>query len=139
MTLLNYFFDLTSIYRLEQKYKNIFICFLVEIKTLKSPFEINWPWDLNKWETDWHFLQNFQCTTILIYAFCKICEREFIFVYFCGSFFVLMFLEQFQFHSSYKTSKSWNKLVLIWKNWSHTFATHPLYFISYRHEIVSWK
>ena len=43
MTLLHYFFDLTSFYRLGQKYKNIFVRFLVQMKTLKSPFEINWP------------------------------------------------------------------------------------------------
>ena len=43
MTLLHYFFDLTSFYRLGQKYKNIFVHFLVQMKTLKSPFEINWP------------------------------------------------------------------------------------------------
>ena len=43
MTLLHYFFDLTSFYRLGQKYKNIFVCFLVQMKTLKFAFEINWP------------------------------------------------------------------------------------------------
>ena len=31
------------VYRLGQKYKNIFVPFLVQMKTLKSPFEINWP------------------------------------------------------------------------------------------------
>ena len=29
---------------------------------------------LNKYETDPYFLQNFQCTTMFISAFCKICE-----------------------------------------------------------------
>ena len=29
---------------------------------------------LNKFETDPYFLQNFQCTTMYISAFCKICE-----------------------------------------------------------------
>ena len=29
---------------------------------------------LNKCKTDPYFLQNFQCTTMFIYAFCKICE-----------------------------------------------------------------
>ena len=43
MTLLHYFFDLTSFYRLGQKHKNIFDCFLVQMETLKSPFKINWP------------------------------------------------------------------------------------------------
>ena len=37
------FFDLTSFYRLGQKYENIFVRFLVQMKTLKSLFEINWP------------------------------------------------------------------------------------------------
>ena len=37
------FFYLTSFYRLGQKYKNIFVHFLVQMKTLKSPFEIHWP------------------------------------------------------------------------------------------------
>ena len=36
-------FDLTFSFRLGQKYKHIFICFLVQMKTLKSPFKINWP------------------------------------------------------------------------------------------------
>ena len=31
---------------------------------------------LNKFETDPYFLQNFQCTTMFISAFCKICERN---------------------------------------------------------------
>ena len=35
------FFDSTSFYRLGQKYKNIFVYFLVQMKPLKSPFEIN--------------------------------------------------------------------------------------------------
>ena len=43
LTLLHYFFDLTPFYRLGQKYKNIFVHLLVQMKTLKSPFEINWP------------------------------------------------------------------------------------------------
>ena len=43
LTLLRYFFDLTSFYRLGQKYKNILVHILVKLKTLKSPFEINWP------------------------------------------------------------------------------------------------
>ena len=43
LTLLHYFFDLTSFYRLGQKYKNIFIHFLVQMKTLKFAFEIYWP------------------------------------------------------------------------------------------------
>ena len=45
-TLLHYFFDLTSFYMLGQKYENVFVRFLVQMKTLKSPFEINWPLDL---------------------------------------------------------------------------------------------
>ena len=45
MTLLHYIFDLTSFYRLGKKYKNSFVPFLVQIKTFKSPFEINWPLD----------------------------------------------------------------------------------------------
>ena len=28
------------------------------------------------YETDRYFLQNFQCTTLLIYAFCKMCEHK---------------------------------------------------------------
>ena len=39
---------------------------------------------LNKCETDPYFLQNFQCTTMFISPFCKICElnteREIVFV-----------------------------------------------------------
>ena len=40
MTLLHYFFDLTSFFRLGQKDKNIFIRFLVQMKTKKFVFEI---------------------------------------------------------------------------------------------------
>ena len=36
-------FDLTSFYRLGQKYKNNFVPFLVQMKTLKFAFEIQWP------------------------------------------------------------------------------------------------
>ena len=43
LTLLQYFFDLTSLYRQGQKYENIFSIFLVQMKTLKSSFDINWP------------------------------------------------------------------------------------------------
>ena len=41
--LLHYFFDLTSVYKLEQKYKNISVRFSVQIKTLIFAFEIYWP------------------------------------------------------------------------------------------------
>ena len=34
---------------------------------------------LNKYETDRYVLQNFQCTTMLIYEFCKICDHEIVF------------------------------------------------------------
>ena len=37
------FFYLTQFRELGQQYKNIFIRFLVQIKTLKSASEINWP------------------------------------------------------------------------------------------------
>ena len=43
MTLLHYFFDLTSFLRLGQKYKNIFVWFFVQMKTLKFAFKIYWP------------------------------------------------------------------------------------------------
>ena len=43
LALLHYFFDLTSFYRLGQKYRNIFVLFLVQMKTLKFAFEIYWP------------------------------------------------------------------------------------------------
>ena len=32
-----------NFFELEQKYKNIFISFLVQMKTFKSTFEIYWP------------------------------------------------------------------------------------------------
>ena len=46
---------------------------------------MNWKLvQLNKCETDPYFFQNFQCTTMFISAFCKICElnteREIVFV-----------------------------------------------------------
>ena len=37
------FFDLTHFRELGQKYKIIFVGFLVQMKTFKSAFEINWP------------------------------------------------------------------------------------------------
>ena len=40
MTLLHYFFDLTSVYKLGQKYKNVFVRFLVQMKTLKFALDI---------------------------------------------------------------------------------------------------
>ena len=40
---LHSFFDLTHFRELGQKYKNIFLRFLVQMKTLKFAFEINWP------------------------------------------------------------------------------------------------
>ena len=43
MTLLHYFFNLITFYRLGQKYENIFVRFLEQMKTLNRPFEINWP------------------------------------------------------------------------------------------------
>ena len=38
---------------------------------------------LNKYETDLYFLQNFQCKTI--HAFCKICKHEIVFVLICST------------------------------------------------------
>ena len=38
------------------------------------------PVQLNEYETDPYFLQNFQCTTMLIHTFCKIFEHEIVFV-----------------------------------------------------------
>ena len=43
LTLLHYFFNLITFYRLGQKYENIFVRFLEQIKTLNRPFVINWP------------------------------------------------------------------------------------------------
>ena len=52
---------------------------------------------LNKYETDRYFLQNFQCTTMLIHEFCKICDHEIV-LQECKSK-----QKQFQVHNSYKT------------------------------------
>ena len=52
---------------------------------------------LNKYETGLYFLQNFQCTTMLIPAFCKICEHEIV-LQECKSK-----QKQFHVHNSYKT------------------------------------
>ena len=41
---------------------------------MKAPLRIFQ--QLNEYETDQYFLQNFHCTTSLIHAFCKICEHE---------------------------------------------------------------
>ena len=39
-------FDLAHFRELGQKYKNIFVWFMVQMKTSKYAFEINWPLDL---------------------------------------------------------------------------------------------
>ena len=39
----HYFYDFTHFRELGQKYKNIFVQFLVQMKTSKFAFEINWP------------------------------------------------------------------------------------------------
>ena len=52
---------------------------------------------LNEYETDQYFLQNFQCTTMLIHMFCKICEHEIV-LQECKSK-----QKQVQVHNSYKT------------------------------------
>ena len=70
MTLLHYLFDLTSFYRLGQKYKNVFVRFLVQMKTLKSPFEINWPLTLQcnvQFEQYWTMIMFISKTKIYIY------------------------------------------------------------------------
>ena len=46
---------------------------------------------LNEYKTDQYFLQNFQCTTMLIYAFCKIWERGIVFVSMFLVFIMVMF------------------------------------------------
>jgi hypothetical protein len=72
---------------------------------------------LNKCETGPYFFQNFQCTTMFISAYCKICElnieRESVFAVDVSGVSLesqlQIFLEQFQVHkwvrSSYKTRK----------------------------------
>ena len=52
---------------------------------------------LNEYETDRYFLQNFQCMTLLIHAFCKICEHEIVLQEGKSK------QKQFQVHNSYKT------------------------------------
>ena len=63
-----------NLYRENVEVAGIFFFFFWQI--LSSSLQ------LNKYETDPHFLQNFQCTTIFISAFCKIydlnTEREFV-------------------------------------------------------------
>ena len=45
-----------------------------------------WEWfvyyavQLNKWQTDPYFFQNFQCNTMLIHAFCKTSDQKIVFV-----------------------------------------------------------
>ena len=60
----------------------------------------NWRYfvlQLNEYETDMYFLPNFQCRTMLIHAFCKICEPEIVLKE-CKSK-----QKQFQVNISYKT------------------------------------
>ena len=62
---------------------------------------------LNEYETDQYFLQTFQCTTLLIHAFCKICEHEIVLQE--GKSKQKQF--QVQVHNSYKTREQSNKLL----------------------------
>ena len=43
MIMSHYFFLIDSFLRLGQKYKNIFVVFLVQMESFISAFEINWP------------------------------------------------------------------------------------------------
>ena len=47
---------------------------------LKILSEIYPPLQLNKWQTDPYFFQNFQCNTMLIHAFCKTSDQKIVFV-----------------------------------------------------------
>ena len=59
---------------------------------------IFWKIQLNEYETDQYFLQNFQFTTILIHSFCKICDHKIV-LQECKSK-----QKQFQVHNSYSVS-----------------------------------
>ena len=52
---------------------------------------------LNEYEADWYFLQNFQCMKLLIHRFCKICEHEIVLQGGKSK------QKQFQVYNSYKT------------------------------------
>ena len=50
-------------------------CISLSVKANSSgPFQ--YEIQLNEYETDMYFLPNFQCRTMLIHAFCKICQPE---------------------------------------------------------------
>jgi hypothetical protein len=66
--------------------------FIFQKKNVKNVFQKNV--QLNEYETDRYFLQNFQCKTVL-HAFCKICEHEIVLQ--------KSKQKQFQIHNSYKT------------------------------------
>ena len=71
---------------------------------------------LNKFETNQYFLQNFQCTTI--HVFCKICEPEIGFVYFLRVNFCFDFFRTIS--SSQLLQNMWiikQTGILLWKNW----------------------
>ena len=73
---------------------------------------------LNKFELDQYFLQNFQCTTMLIHAFCKICKPEIVFVYFLSVNFCFDFFRTIS--GSQLLQNTWiikQTGVLLWKNW----------------------
>ena len=73
---------------------------------------------INKHKTAQYFLQIFQCSTMLIYTFCKICERkckhEIVFV-------TKIKTKQFQVRTCIRNlTKNLNNLtncILLWKNW----------------------
>ena len=70
--------------RLGQKYKNIYVRFVLQMKTLKSPFEINWPLEASGyvivicllvsfsrglWKNDMNFFGTASCTCAICMPF----------------------------------------------------------------------
>ena len=74
---------------------------------------------LYEYETDRYILQNFQCTTLLIHEFCKICEHEIVLQESKSK------QKQFQVHNSYKTREWSNKVsYYFWKKEENMDLSH---------------
>ena len=50
------------------------LCYLYKFNYVNNFYSQQFLIQVNEYETDMYFLPNFQCRTMLIHAFCKICE-----------------------------------------------------------------
>ena len=89
---------------------------------------------LNEYDTGWYFLQNFQCTIMLIHAFCKICEHEIVFVLICSTGRTGRTISGSQLLQNTWIIKQ--TVIFLWKYWRkygsvwYSFSCNQIFFIS---------